>query len=428
MDSELQRIYSKRGMRMNEVKDYVDFRLTHSDKFAQAEGYPLELSNCKKYKPMRDLKIYGNSYQSGTPSPETPIEVQSVGELVTDEADVNFGKYKIAVVSRGVNLFCMAKLNATAITVNGITFTPLDDERVYIKGKVIDTSKNTVVKFLSKSNGNMPIKRGTYRAKPNKFTFSGLTLMFGINNNSAGKNVNSIHDSTAIEFDNAYIGNLYLGIIGDGLTREWDDIIELQLMEGTENLPYEPYVEPVISNIFLNEPLSKLGNYSDYVDFKSNKVVRKCCKRYLKDYFWRDYITYTDDVGVHYDIFCKDNSIIPSIPNPANLYDKSIAKSNIFPIYAFSTQEKVHYGIVLWTWSANVRVQFPQEYCADTNNVIASFNAWLNEYNPYMLRVLSQPAEETIALDIPKLKAKTSIIEVDTSLAPSNAYGKYIKR
>jgi hypothetical protein len=41
---------------------------------------------------------------------------------------------------------------------------------------------------------------------------------------------------------------------------------------------------------------------------------------------------------------------------------------------------------------------------------------------------LSEPFEEFITIELPKLTAKTTIIEVDTSLAPSNAYGKYIKR
>ncbi|MBO7289051.1 MAG: hypothetical protein J6V03_03560, partial [Clostridia bacterium] len=66
---------------MNTLKDYVNFRLTHADKLAEAKGYPLELYDCKKYKPMRDLKIYGESVQDGVPTPETPIEVQCVGDL-----------------------------------------------------------------------------------------------------------------------------------------------------------------------------------------------------------------------------------------------------------------------------------------------------------------------------------------------------------
>ena len=37
---------------------------------------------------------------------------------------------------------------------------------------------------------------------------------------------------------------------------------------------YEPYQEETY-NIYLNEPLRKIGEYSDYIDFKNGKVVRK---------------------------------------------------------------------------------------------------------------------------------------------------------
>lgn len=43
------------------------------------------------------LKIYGNSVQDGTPTPDNPVEIQSVGDLVTDESDANSGKYKIPI-------------------------------------------------------------------------------------------------------------------------------------------------------------------------------------------------------------------------------------------------------------------------------------------------------------------------------------------
>ena len=42
-----------------------------------------------------NYKIYGNSIQNGTPSTESPVEIQSVGDLVTDESSEYYGKYKI---------------------------------------------------------------------------------------------------------------------------------------------------------------------------------------------------------------------------------------------------------------------------------------------------------------------------------------------
>ena len=49
---------------------------------------------------------------------------------------------------------------------------------------------------------------------------------------------------------------------------------KVQLERGTTVTEYEPYVEPVTTNIYLDEPLRKVGDSADYIDFKEQKVVR----------------------------------------------------------------------------------------------------------------------------------------------------------
>ena len=39
------------------------------------------LDNCVDDDSLINLKLYGNSVQDGTPAPDNPIEIQSVGEL-----------------------------------------------------------------------------------------------------------------------------------------------------------------------------------------------------------------------------------------------------------------------------------------------------------------------------------------------------------
>lgn len=55
----------------------------------------------------------------------------------------------------------------------------------------------------------------------------------------------------------------------------------LQIEEGTIATDYEPYVEP--KYIYLDEPLRKVGDYSDYIDFKNGKVVRNVVEKKLSD-------------------------------------------------------------------------------------------------------------------------------------------------
>ena len=68
------------------------------------QGIPPLTINDMKGGNLLDYKIYGDSVQNGTPTPNNPVEVQSVGDLITDSQDENYGKYKIPITaSNGVN-------------------------------------------------------------------------------------------------------------------------------------------------------------------------------------------------------------------------------------------------------------------------------------------------------------------------------------
>jgi hypothetical protein len=45
--------------------------------------------------------------------------------------------------------------------------------------------------------------------------------------------------------------------------------VDIQIDEG------DKYLMPITTNIYLDEPLRKVGNYADYIDFKTKKVVRQ---------------------------------------------------------------------------------------------------------------------------------------------------------
>lgn len=81
--------------------------------------------------PLKSWTIYGNSYQDGTPSPEQPVEVECVGDLV--ESGEHTGKYKIP------------------ITLGGVTQNAYLDEPLYGFGKNNDalSSDGTVTKYTN---------------------------------------------------------------------------------------------------------------------------------------------------------------------------------------------------------------------------------------------------------------------------------------
>ena len=81
------RIY-KDGDRVMLYKDYVERKTANAIRVNSAEGYPCVFDNSKG-RPLKDYKIYGNSTQDGTPTPDNPIEIQSVGDLTKNLFDMN---------------------------------------------------------------------------------------------------------------------------------------------------------------------------------------------------------------------------------------------------------------------------------------------------------------------------------------------------
>ncbi len=76
-----------------------------------ASGYPCVLEGSAGM-PVLDYKIYGNSVQDGIPYTENPIEIQSVGDLVTEGEYSE--KYCVLIVTSGEN----QKLITTPIYLN----------------------------------------------------------------------------------------------------------------------------------------------------------------------------------------------------------------------------------------------------------------------------------------------------------------------
>lgn len=394
---------------MNTLKNYVDFRLTHADKFAEAEEYPLKLSDCKKYKPMRELKIYGNSIQDDTPTPDEPIEVQSVGELVTDENDVNYGKYKIPAICRGINLF---------------------NSDLWLKyfDKLEDGSYHSNRNILTTLTIPFYLRAGTYT----------ISLDIKCPVDSRYRPYMKDADGNVVYINHTYTGTSDWERLSFTFTSTKDAVLmcwtyntitndlsfrNFQIEEGMSSTPYEPYVEPLTTNIFLDEPLRKLGDYTDYIDFKNNKVVRVIKEQIMTGaesmiYMGGSYpyIAYNvGAVGYIVDDICLCNQL----QHQSN-FSTSREGINTFRVLNSPTNNASR--IVFRIFAEGVAV-------VDVSKVKALLAEKYANNTPLIFYYgLNESTEEPINLDLPKLTAKTSIIEVDTSLAPSNAYGKYIKK
>ena len=241
---------------MNSLQNFVNWKLTHADKTAESSGYPLIMENCKANKKMKQLKIYGNSLQDGTPTPEEPIEVQSVGELVTDTNDVNYGKYKVPIVTRGNNLL------DSDLWLN--YFDKLEDGSYHSKGIIRNTTKVPLSLKANTYTISLDIKCPTGTNYRPCMLDANNNELYVWNIKSGTGEWKNIKLTFTTNVDVSYVGWCYSGTSDDVSFRN------LQVVKGAENLTYEPYIEPTTTNVFLNEPLSA----EEYIDFKNKKVKR----------------------------------------------------------------------------------------------------------------------------------------------------------
>lgn len=223
---------------------------------------PITLQKCKGVD-LVDYKIYGNSVQNGTPTPDNPVEIQSVGDLVTDENDANYGKYKI------------------------------------------------------------PVK---------------------VNDN--------------------------------------------------------------ITNIYLDEPLRKVGDYADYIDFENKKVVRNI-------YEIRLLSSKTYLLGGYTDVFYTNLG-----SRTINSYRAGMITHGIVSPTKY-TSELTKNEAMISPSSKNI-------YYKNNNFTLETYKEYLNTHIINCCYVFATPTEETIDLPTIPTNKGTNIIEVDTNILPSNMEVKYM--
>ena len=195
---------------------------------------------------------------SNAPTPTTPIEIESVGDKTK-----NLFNYKTASTYKG------------SFDNNGVFHATDNDNRDNLIYKIQLYNNNTMVTNSSK---NISITgTGTYRVTSPELIQSGTTrIRFANNGNSTEFSINC-------DIDGSQFVGQYASIVFtvDDATVGASVISDIIFYVGNEPFDYEPYGYkiPVIvgnttTNIYLDEPLRKVGNYADYLDFKNQKVFR----------------------------------------------------------------------------------------------------------------------------------------------------------
>ena len=347
-------------------------------------GYPLSLKHSKGVD-LINYKIYGKSVQDGTPTPDNPVEIQSVGDKTIN---LYGGEQDIIINS-------LLNYNPPSL------FEAFEAGKTYTMFCYIDNTEGTAV-----SRFRMSVGKITDGVNGWNYNYS-KTIIAG----SKGWSL------CAIPIPDNYNGQLNLQLQGTG-TVIFKDIMLVEGSYTLNNLPsYEPYgykipvkVNDIITNIYLDEPLRKVGDYADYIDFENKKVVRKIGNLWLNgsENFWSRQSLGKPVASILKTSIGTSTTIMPEGSNLC--FSSRFISENIWT--KLSVGEFYIGGSYI-------------NFNLDNTNNLTDFKEWLSTNNVNLVYPLTTPTEETIELpNIPTHKG-TNIIKVDTIVEASNLNVSY---
>lgn len=323
------------------------------------------------------VRFVFNTSANAVITPEDIVEENPVLALVSPYEPYG---YKIPVKASGKNLYADGNVNFTA------------------------------VKRLTLSH---PIKAGTYTISAlfdnNSDVYNSGLIFY------AGQSGTAIGNSTYIKGERTsrratFNEDIYelifyatnAGSTNVGIVASYKDI---QIEEG-EGTPYEPYVEPITTNIYLNEPL----NDADYIDFENQKVVRGINYSSLNALKkWIDYSSQTDG-------YYKAYSTELKIGSSSAFEPKTFAKCTHLPVGAIYGEVQA----IGFTKNA-VYISISTDFASN----LEELQNWIAENEPIIAYRLVEPTEETIDLSkLPTFKG-TTIYSIETNIQPSNMSATY---
>ena len=314
------------------------------------------------------------------PSPEFPSEVKSTGDLITSsncasygsDACNNVGKYVIQVKNNGKNLF--------GITKNDI-----------INGQIVGEAKKVELKL--KANTEYTLSSN----EPN-----GTSVQTNIWFNGTSSNNNGVYLNRARTIATDSTGKVYILIriteIENIFNNYW-----IQLEENSMVTSYEPYKEK-ITNIYLTEPLRKVGDYADYIDFNNKKVVRNI-KEILfngNERWAMELLSYGGNGGNNFYTMLSD-----------------ALAGNSYKIYSNRFEYKTN-GDLRPNYSCRISSSNNLNMRYSKMTSITNFQNFLKENNTTVVYALKTPIEQ--AIDLPDIKTLdgNSILSINTEVSPSN--------
>jgi len=305
--------------------------------------------------------------------------------------------YKIPITVRGKNFIPKFKTE----TKNGITLDVNEDGSIHVYGTATATTD-----FYS----DFSVPQGTYHlsgcpAGGSTTTYRMLVYFKDVSYNlidyGSGNSYTLTTQSTVRCQLRVYIGT------------EIDAIFKPMLESGNTLTYYEPYVEPKTYNIYLNEPLRRVGSYIDYIDFESKSIVRNIkSETFNENSTWEKSSSNSYRFMSYVDNKYQVSSTTPKLLSNRFVYNGTRNIGAIDLSYNASsgatTGKQLVFGLNL-------------ESLEDLKNWVASNNIVVD---------YPVPDASPVSISLPEISLNygTNIISVDTTIAPYQADITYYKK
>jgi len=339
--------------------------------------------------------------------------------------------YKIPVVCSGKNLF--DKDNFTPSMTNGTrTKNGYDYTVIGNKGNEASASSGsfnvrfsegiiTPTKNLTVSVYITMLEYGGIGDKIRLWTVSGSSAKqhtFASKTVSLNERLRLSWTYTNVDYE---IDALWFYVNGNKLLIEMDT---LQIETNDVMTDYEPYYLPITTNIYLDEPLRKIGDYADYVDFENRKVVKNVSETILKG--TED--CYSSGIGSTNERIIYDLSVFNGLKGNGNTpslctHTKTTIDANVGWAGTKFVMQVANADVRFYRPFYCEITEFTEKTPFEWKQYLARLYAEGNPFKVYSVR--SETSEETINLPkLPSFKG-TTVYTIKTSVQPSEMSATY---
>lgn len=392
-----------------DVTHYYTLKVTYHETYTdQSDDMNKQVSakvNIRdNYRNYTVFNVYGNTNITKVNSEQdiSPINsavFKSLGTLVNDETDENYGMHKIDITVRGKNLINVNKAttsNTMKYNNYGITQTRTSSTNGGYKFSISTIKANTPIyvsfDYVDSSEGQTRIYMRPFDTDGNRL--SGQNVSFSSEKGTLkwNKDINKIEFYTMSANP---VGTFYT--------------IDNLMITTVQNAKFEPYIEPVTYSLYLKEPLRCINEVCDYIDFVNKKVIRKIG---VKTFFGNENWNISNNYNFYSDVIedAKPSSNVlftHSVSSAVGLYDDGT--NNIF----ISEDKRINWEIS----NISHTIQELKEYInGEVNNSrIPTLYYYLNsdKINDLQFIDVSGFVDRIISVDANELESSKIEIETD---------------